>query len=67
MNRSNYVFQRVEQTSFGSIEALASLIARIVTLEFGNSCVTVTVEKKSALAFVEGSGVEITRTREFFQ
>ena len=49
------------------MEALASFIARIVTVEFGNDQVTVLVEKPSALAFVEGSGLEITRSRAFYQ
>jgi dihydroneopterin aldolase len=68
VNRTNHDdFQKVEQTSFGSVEALASLIARTVTTEYGISSVSVSVEKKSALAFVEGSGVEIKRSREFFK
>jgi dihydroneopterin aldolase len=36
-------------------------------MDFGNERVTVRVEKPSALAFVQGSGVEITRSRAFFQ
>lgn len=42
-------------------------MARIVTVEFGNERVTVSVEKPSAMAFVEGSGVEVTRSQAFFQ
>jgi dihydroneopterin aldolase len=57
----------VEFSSFGSVESLASLIARIVVVEFGHEKVTVLVQKPSALAFVEGSGLEITRSRDFFQ
>ena len=49
------------------MEALATFVARIVTVEFGNERVTVRVEKPSALAFVEGSGVEITRSQAFFE
>ncbi|PLB46577.1 dihydroneopterin aldolase domain protein [Aspergillus steynii IBT 23096] len=59
--------ERVENTSFGSVEALASFIARICTMDFGNEEVTVLVEKPNALAFVGGSGLEITRSRAFFQ
>ncbi|KAJ5237537.1 dihydroneopterin aldolase domain protein [Penicillium chrysogenum] len=61
------VAERVESSSFGSVESLASLIARIVVVEFGHEKVTVLVQKPSALAFVEGSGLEITRSRDFFQ
>ena len=42
-------------------------MARIVTVEYGNERVTVSVEKPSAMAFVEGSGVEVTRSQAFFQ
>lgn len=38
-----------------------------MTVDFGNERVTVKVEKPSALAFVERSGVEITRSQAFFQ
>ncbi|KAE8382974.1 dihydroneopterin aldolase domain protein [Aspergillus bertholletiae] len=62
-----HVAERVESTSFQSVEALAMFIARIVTVEFGNNEVTVLVEKPSALSFVDGSGLEITRSRSFFQ
>ncbi|GAD94710.1 dihydroneopterin aldolase domain protein [Paecilomyces variotii No. 5] len=60
------VAERVEATSYQTVEALATFIARIVTVEFGNDRVTVKVEKPSALAFVERAGVEITRSRAFF-
>jgi len=60
------VAERVEATSYQTVEALATFIARIATVEFGNDNVTVTVEKPSALAFVEGAGVEITRSKAFF-
>ena len=49
------------------MEALATFVARIVTVEFGNERVTVRVQKPSPLAFVEGSGVEITRSQAFFE
>jgi dihydroneopterin aldolase len=57
----------VDQTSFQTVEALATFIARIVTVDFGNERVTVRVEKPSALAFVERSGIEITRSQAFFE
>ncbi|KAK2765623.1 hypothetical protein FQN54_008477 [Arachnomyces sp. PD_36] len=60
------VVEKVNATSYQTVEALASYIAEIVTMDFGIEEVTVTVEKPSALAFVERAGVEITRSREFF-
>ncbi|KAJ5095531.1 hypothetical protein NUU61_004887 [Penicillium alfredii] len=61
------VAEKVEETSFQTVEALATFVARIVTVDFGNERVTVLVEKPSALAFVQRSGVEITRSQEFFK
>ncbi|CAG7918161.1 unnamed protein product [Penicillium olsonii] len=60
------VAEKVDQTTFQSVESLATFIAHIATVEFGNESVTVTVEKPSALAFVQRSGVEITRSKAFF-
>ena len=59
--------QKVDETTFQTVEALATFVARIVTVDFGNERVTVRVEKPSALAFVQRSGVEITRSQAFFQ
>jgi dihydroneopterin aldolase len=56
----------VEATSYQTVEALATFIARIVTMDFGNQAVTVLVEKPSAMAFVERAGVEVSRSRAFF-
>ncbi|RAH67776.1 dihydroneopterin aldolase [Aspergillus aculeatinus CBS 121060] len=61
------VAERVEATSFQTVEALATFVARIVTTEFGNERVTVLVQKPSALSFVERSGVQITRSQSFFE
>ncbi|GES58352.1 dihydroneopterin aldolase domain protein [Aspergillus terreus] len=61
------VAEKVETTSFQTVEALATFVARIVTVDFKNERVTVKVEKPSALAFVERSGVEITRSQAFFE
>lgn len=60
------LLQKVEETSFQTVEALATFVARIVTVDFGNERVTVRVEKPSALTFVQRSGVEITRSQAFF-
>ena len=56
----------MDTTTFKSVEALVTSIARIVTVRFGHNVVTVRVEKPSAVAFAEGTGVEVTRSREFF-
>ncbi|KAJ5683337.1 hypothetical protein N7462_006502 [Penicillium macrosclerotiorum] len=60
------VAEKVDETTFQTVEALATFVARIVTVDFGNERVTVRVEKPSALAFVQRSGVEITRSHTFF-
>ena len=49
-----------------TVEALATFIARVVTVDFANERVTVRVEKPSAMAFVGRSGVEVTRSQAFF-
>jgi dihydroneopterin aldolase len=59
--------QQVEETAFQTVEALATFVARIVTVQFANERVTVRVEKPSALSFVERSGIEITRSQAFFE
>ena len=59
--------QVVEASKFQTLEALAALIARTCLAEFPIPEITVAVEKPSALAFVEGAGVEITRNRRFLQ
>jgi dihydroneopterin aldolase len=56
----------VEGSSYQTVEALATFVARILTMEFEVHKCSVGVEKPSALASVEGAGVEITRTRAFF-
>ena len=58
--------QRVEDTAFQTVEALATFIARVVTVDFANERVTVRVEKPSAMGFVGRSGVEVTRSQAFF-
>ena len=58
--------QGVDASTFQTVEALATFIARIVIMGFDIDRVTVIAEKPSAITFVESSGVEITRTRGFF-
>ena len=58
--------QHVESSSYETIEALATSVARIACVDYSIDYVNVCVEKPSALAFVEGAGVEIVRDRVFF-
>jgi dihydroneopterin aldolase len=59
--------QQVNESSFQTLEALATLVAKIATKEFLMESVTVKAEKPSAQAFVECSGVEIKRTMSDFR
>ncbi|KAK2880113.1 hypothetical protein FQN49_000560 [Arthroderma sp. PD_2] len=60
------VAESVDTTSYETVEALATHVAKIVLVRFGLAEVTVRVEKPSAMAFVAYSGLEITRTASFF-
>ena len=60
------VRQVVEYSSFETLEALAALIAKTTLEGFPVQEVTVSVEKPSALTFVEGAGVEITRRKDTY-
>lgn len=60
--QTNYLFpQTVEISSYQTLEALASDIATVSCSRWAVSPITVSVEKPSALAFVDGAGVQITR------
>ncbi|KAL8734275.1 MAG: hypothetical protein Q9181_003242 [Wetmoreana brouardii] len=60
----NRVCEVVEYSSFETLEALAGRIAKTALDGFPVQEITVSVEKPSALTFVEGAGVEITRRKE---
>jgi FolB domain-containing protein len=60
------VIAYVESSEHFLVEALATEIARIVTVGHGASRVTVTVEKPGALRFAESVGIEIERTPDDF-
>ncbi|KAL8779603.1 MAG: hypothetical protein Q9213_006865 [Squamulea squamosa] len=60
----NRVCEVVEYSSFETLEALAGRIAKTALDSFPVQEITVSVEKPSALTFVEGAGVEITRRKE---
>ncbi|KAL8931847.1 MAG: hypothetical protein Q9211_006694 [Gyalolechia sp. 1 TL-2023] len=57
------VCEVVEYSSFETLEALAARIAKTALDGFPVDEITVSVEKPSALTFVEGAGVEITRRK----
>ncbi|KAL8753765.1 MAG: hypothetical protein Q9199_004813 [Rusavskia elegans] len=62
----NRVCEVVEYSSFETLEALAARIAKTALDSFPVQEITVSVEKPSALSFVEGAGVEITRRKESY-
>lgn len=62
----SYLHQRITGSSFLTVEALATFIARLVVMKYGLQEVTVGVEKPYAIAAVEGAGVKITRNLAFF-
>ena len=57
----------MEPSSFQTLEALAALVAGTCLKNCSMPQVTVSIEKPSAMTFVEGAGVEITRDRSFLQ
>lgn len=60
------VTNHVEDSRYKTIEAFVTSVARVVT-SCGVDRVTVRAEKPSAITFAEAAGVEITRTKEFFE
>ncbi|KAL9577623.1 MAG: hypothetical protein Q9212_006249 [Teloschistes hypoglaucus] len=62
----NRVCEVVEYSSFETLEALAARIAKTALDGFPVQEITVSVEKPSALTFVEGAGVEVTRRKESY-
>lgn len=55
--------QVVEPSSFETLEALATLIAKTALEGFPVPQIVVNIEKPSALTFVDGAGVEIVRSK----
>ncbi|MCJ1389162.1 trifunctional dihydropteroate synthetase [Xylographa bjoerkii] len=56
------VIEVVESSRYETLEALASEIAKTALTRYTVRSIDVSVEKPSALAFVEGAGVQISRT-----
>ena len=61
------VVERVEASSYQTVEALATAVAQIVTMNYGLESATIRVEKPSAIATIEIAAVQLTRTRAFFE
>ena len=61
------VWERVENSTYHTIEALATAVAQIVTVNYGHTVAKVRIEKPSAILTIEAAGVEITRTKTFFE
>lgn len=54
----------IENSAFGTLEALAALVARTCLENNNLPWVEVMVEKPSALAHADASGVKISRSRQ---
>ena len=63
---SKSIIRMVEESSFFTVEKLATEIARMVLEDHPVEEVTVSVEKPGALRFARSVGVTITRTRKDF-
>ncbi|KAJ9612765.1 hypothetical protein H2204_014934 [Knufia peltigerae] len=61
------IIERVKGSSYHTIEALASAVAQVVTLNYGHTVAKVRIEKPSAIATIEAAAVEITRSKTFFE
>lgn len=60
------VSDHVEDSSYKTVEAFVTSVAQVVC-EAGVWKVTVRAEKPSALTFADAAGVEVTRTKEYFE
>ncbi|KIX03347.1 dihydroneopterin aldolase [Rhinocladiella mackenziei CBS 650.93] len=61
------VAERVEGSSYHTIEALATAVAQIVTMNYGHTVAKVRIEKPSAITTIDAAAVEITRSKTFFE
>jgi FolB domain-containing protein len=60
------VIQMVEASSYKTLEALATAIARVAVVDCGAPRIIVRVHKPGALRYADSVGVVIERTREDF-
>ena len=61
------LIERIEGSSYQTLEALATAVAQLVTMEYGQPIVTVVVEKPNAIASIDAAIIQITRSRTFFE
>lgn len=61
------VWERVEGSTYHTIEALATAVAQIVTMNYNHTVAKVRVEKPSAIAPIGAAAVETTRSKTFFE
>src|SRR5271156_1246836 len=61
------LLQRVEGSSYQTLEALATAVAQTTTMQFGLQKATISVKKPYAIAGIETASVQIHRTRSFFE
>lgn len=59
------VTDHVEDSSYKTVEAFVTSVAQVIC-QAGVAKVTVRAEKPSALTFADAAGVEVTRTKEYF-
>lgn len=57
----------VAASSYKTVESLATSIARVAVLQNKVEKIRVSVDKPSAIMFASSAGVEVERTREFFE
>jgi dihydroneopterin aldolase len=59
--------KRVGGSAYQTVEALATAVAQLVTMEYNYTMAKVRVEKPSAIATIGYAAVEVTRSRTFFE
>lgn len=61
------ISEYVAASSYKTVESLATSIARVAVLQNKVEKIRVSVDKPSAIMFASSAGVEVERTREFFE
>ena len=61
------LIDRIEGSSYQTLEALATAVAQLVTMDYGQPIVTVVVEKPNAIASIDAAIIQVTRSRGFFE
>lgn len=64
---ANSVVERVEGSSYETVEALATAICQLVTINHGFDNARVTIDKPYAIAGVFAAGVTIGRSKAYFE